>query len=139
MLVVSDSSGPQPEMPFFSYTLINSHLHLTVDVVDHEVFNLVISITCHSNDEFEALNYAGELTKALRGRQSSATLSQAGIGILEISDPTDRSSMLVNDYVYSVGFDLTLQVRDDYEQNLNLISSVEITNKNNDSKIEKED
>lgn len=139
MLIKSDSSGPQPEMPFFSYKMINSKIHITPDVVEHEVFNIVISITCHSNREFEGLHYSEVLAKALRGVQSSAVLTDQGIIVVDTSDIDDRSTYFENGYTSSTGFDLTLEVQDDYEQDLNLISNIEISNKNNTLNIKKED
>lgn len=62
-IIESDSVGPQLESPFITYSVISPYIPITVDIVDNEQFECVLSLTIHEKSKLKALNLSERLRK----------------------------------------------------------------------------
>ena len=100
-----------------------------------EDYLMTFSLTFYSDDYDQIFRIIKKVSDwlLLQGRQY---LSEHGIILIERTSHVDRGSMvLVNEYHYKYGFDIKVRVRDIIEMNIDAIESVEVENKNNNSKI----
>lgn len=128
-LVLEDDVGPQPEYPYFSYTITSPHISVTQDVVSNEVFELVMSITCHDKNSISVLDLAETLRKSFREDAIHEVLRANKIAIANIESTTTRDIPLIEIYEYRAGFDIHLRVQDSFAENLPQISTIDLTNK----------
>jgi len=129
-MVLEDGMGDQPPYPFYSFTMTSPHINVTRDVVSDEVFELVLSITCHDKNCTSTLSLAESLRKLLRTDAVRQTLQTNNIAIIGIDTTTNRDIPLIDIYEYRAGFDVHLRVQDSFMESLPQINSVDLKNKN---------
>ncbi|MBC9789538.1 hypothetical protein GLO25_14125 [Carnobacterium maltaromaticum] len=125
-MIESNSSGPQPDYPFWTYTIISPYLSITSDIVTGEQFEVVISLTCHAMSSLEVLNQAMNLNKDFRSFEILNYLKQTGITLVELSNTTKRDNFISIDYERLSGFDMRLRVRDSYVDDVEMIDNIEL-------------
>ena len=72
------------------------------------------SITAHSNDYAEAVRLASEAQTWLK-YSGKIYLNDNGVIVQSVGNVTDRSNILTNDYMYSLGFDCDFWLYDEVE------------------------
>lgn len=129
-MVLENDMGDQPAYPFYSFTITSPHINVTKDVVNGEVFELTLSITCHDKSSISALSLAESFRKLFRTDAIHQTLQTNNIAIIGIDSTTNRDIPLIDIYEYRAGFDVHLRVRDSFMESLPQINSVDLKNKN---------
>ncbi|MGH2161944.1 phage neck terminator protein, partial [Enterococcus faecalis] len=89
-LIESSTAGPQPDKPFFSYEVISPYIPVTIDVTDNEVFELVVSIKCHTDSSIQALNLSEQLRKYLNSFSVKVGLQNSRIILVKTTQSKKR-------------------------------------------------
>ena len=67
----------------FSYEVISLYIPVTIDVTDNEVFELVVSIKCHTDSSIQALNLSEQLRKYLNSFSVKVGLQNSRITLVK--------------------------------------------------------
>lgn len=119
-------SGDKPAFPFIT---VAPQYNSVRDQWPHspttETFTTTVSITVHSNIQSQAGRVADNLQAAIREYTPHHDLSAQGIVIVDVLDPSNRTSLgtLVSDY--SFGFDLQLRLQRDFDNTRPMFSEYE--------------
>lgn len=147
-VVMTDNNHKKPEYPFYSYkfTTLRQNVgeagvlkedfeksldpRFKYDVVETLEFqpNVIMSFNSYSLDYEECEHYilkAYEWFK-LRGRR---LLSYENIVVVDVSNITDRTIVLVDNYEYRLGFDVTFRVFHEFSDMFENIDSYKINGK----------
>lgn len=128
-LIESNSSGDQPDFPFCTYTIISPYLPITQDIVENELFEVVVSFIWHDTSGLDVLNMATKTNKHFRSFECSEALAEQGIAVVKTTNSGQRDNFISFDYERLAGFDVRFRVRDKYvEEGKGTITDVNITN-----------
>lgn len=125
-VVEASFAGKQPGYPFLSYEPLNPYTPVSVDVVDHEIFESSWSIDAYAEDVFEALNTAQAAAKSLRTQAAAFKLDDAGIYLIDETDASSRDVSFAVQEQHRVGFDIHLRVQDQFEDAVETIDSLSL-------------
>lgn len=147
-IVITDNNHKKPEYPFYSYkfTTLRQNVgeagvyketfeksldeRFKYDVVNTVEFqpNVIMSFNSYSLDYEECEYYAFKAFEwfKLRGRR---LLSYENIVVVDVSNITDRTIMLVDNYEYRMGFDVTFRVLHEFSDRFENIDSYKINGK----------
>lgn len=151
IFIRSNQIGKLPPYPYGTINVLSSYIQ-EKDTIRGEVeykntdtgmilkrtedYLMTFSLTFYSDDYDQIFGIIKKVSDWLL-LQGWQYLSEHDIILIERTSHTDRGSMvLVNEYHYKYGFDIKVRVRDITEMNIDAIESVEVENKNNNSKIE---
>ncbi|EPF4505832.1 phage neck terminator protein [Enterococcus faecalis] len=129
-LIEGGTAGPQPDKPFFSYEVISPYIPVTIDVTDNEVFELVVSIKCHTDSSIQALNLSEQLRKHLNGFSVKVDLQNSKIALVSTTQSKKRDNFISIDYERLAGFDARFRVQDSYVDNAVIIENIELQEEN---------
>lgn len=129
-LIESSTAGPQPDKPFFSYEVISPYIPVTIDVTDNEVFELVVSIKCHTDSSIQALNLSEQLRKYLNSFSVKVGLQNSRITLVKTTQSKKRDNFISIDYERLAGFDARFRVQDSYVDNAVIIENIELQEEN---------
>ncbi len=122
-MITDGYSGNKPAYPFITVspqynTVRDRWAHSPSD----ESFETTVSITVHSNIKSQAGRVMDNLQAVLREYTPHHDLSAKGIVLLDVLDPTNRTSLgtIVSDYQF--GFDLQLRLQRDFENTTPMFS-----------------
>ncbi len=125
-LIEDATTGPQPDRPFFSYSISSPYLPITVDIVDNEQFELVVSLKCHTDSTIESLNLATKLRKYLNSFKGKLLLKDLDMILVSITKVDKRDNFISIEYERLSGFDVRFRVRDSYVDDVQEIENIEI-------------
>lgn len=131
-LIESSTTGSQPEKPFFSYEVISPYIPVTIDVIDNEVFELVVSIKCHTDSSIRGLNLAEKLRKYINGFSVKINLQNSQIALVSTTRSQKRDNFISIEYERLAGFDARFRVQDSYVDNAVIIENIELQEETND-------
>lgn len=113
-LIESDSNGPRPEEPFLTYSVIAPYLPITIDIVDNEQFECVLSLTVHEKSKLKALTIAERVRKFFSQTGTRLLLKEKDIIVVSAMKAQARDNFISIDYERLAGFDLRLRVKDSF-------------------------
>lgn len=125
-LIEDATTGPQPERPFFSYSIPSPYLPITVDIVDNEQFELVVSLKCHTDSTIQGLNLATKLRKYLTSFEGKLLLKEKDMILVSITKVGKRDNFISIEYERLTGFDVRFRVRDAYVDKVQEIENIDI-------------
>lgn len=114
-LIEANASGPQPSLPFATYTIIDPFISIQFEDSENEPFESVISITLHDDSSLDVLNLATKLRKSFTAETSLRKFRALGIVIVSMEPTASRDNLITIDYERLAGFDLRVRVRDSYQ------------------------
>ena len=103
---------------------------MTIDVTDNEVFELVVSIKCHTDSSIQALNLSEQLRKHLNGFSVKVDLQNSKIALVSTTQSQKRDNFISIDYERLAGFDARFRVQDSYVDNAVIIENIDIQEEN---------
>lgn len=125
-LIEDATTGPQPDRPFFSYSIPSPYLPVTVDIINNEQFELVVSIKCHTDSTIEGLNLATRLRKYLASFEGNLLLKGKDMILVSITKVGKRDNFISVEYERLSGFDVRFRVRDTYIDEVQEIQNIEM-------------
>lgn len=126
-LVESNTNGPQPAYPFFSWEIANPHKDIGfTDNVDNEEFEMEVEFTVHSTNHLDALNIAGELNKLFKTNELYMLGTQNQFYVIDLSDIESADNIISIQVERRVGFTVNLRVQDSFADEMPQIDDVSI-------------
>ncbi|EGO8273065.1 MULTISPECIES: phage neck terminator protein [Enterococcus] len=129
-LIESSTTGPQPKRPFFSYEITSPYIPVTVDIIDNEVFELVVSIKCHTDSSIQGLNLLEKFRKYLNSFDVKISLQNSKITLVSTTQPKKRDNFISIEYERLSGFDARFRVQDSYLDDAIVIENIDIQEEN---------
>lgn len=117
-----------PEYPFCQYTYTSAHKRITWDIVDNEIFEVVVSLTWRGLSGHEVLNLANATNKWFRSQEGRFFMQENDIVVVDVLNFGLRDTLISIEYERMAGLDLRLRVRDPYTQEIDEIDAVSIDN-----------
>ncbi|MFL2133009.1 LIC_12616 family protein [Desemzia sp. FAM 23990] len=126
-LIESNSIGEQLDFPFVTYTITSPYISTTQDIVENEIFEMIISFTIHTRSTLDALNTSGNINKWFRSDTTRLVLAKDGIVVVKATNSGSRDNFVSVDYERTAGFDIRFRVTDQYiGEQVEGISAVQI-------------
>lgn len=126
VVVENSFKGKQPGYPYITYGLLDPYHPVSVDVVDHEIFETSWSIDAYAEDQFDAINASQAAAKSLRTQAATFKLDDAGIYLIDETDASSRDVSFAVQEQHRVGFDIHLRVQDQFEDAVETIDSLSL-------------
>lgn len=127
-LIESASVGEMPKYPFCQYTYTSPHRAITSDIVDNEVFEIIVSLTWRGLSGHEVLNLANVTNKWFRSQKGRFFMQENDVVVVDVLNYGLRDTLISIEYERMAGLDLRLRVRDPYTQDIDEIESMSIDN-----------
>lgn len=112
-------SGKKPSFPFI---VVNPKGNVIRDwwahSPNHEPFETYVSVTVHSNLKMQALHISDDIQAILRDPEVHYELSQDGITVVDVLDPSSRTVLITVSSEYEYGFDLQLRLQRNFDSEL---------------------
>ena len=126
-MIESNSTGPQPDAPFVTYTVTSPYIAITSDVIEKEVFECVLSLTIHHSSKLAALSLSERLRKLFHQKGIRLDFSTKDVVIVSTTRTQSRDNFISYDYERLAGFDLRLRVKDSFvDDTIETIENIEI-------------
>lgn len=133
-LVERDFSGPQRAYPFFTYKITTPYIQVMEQMNNGELFEMVVSMTCCSDNSIKAQDLAMRLFKSLKSEEVRRKLRlNHGIVISDIDSFDNRSVFQSVSYERRTGFDLHLRVVDGFHEDVPTIDKINLDNLNKEA------
>lgn len=135
-VIQAETTGKQPPYPFVAIKQTTQAIGVgfptsfTGDGIQtiHQDYEMVLSLTIHSDVIEEATNVANKARNYFLGK-GAIDLSDAYIAIEDVLPATNRDVFLNVEYERRVGFDVRLRVRDTETYNIDVIEKVTVNSK----------
>lgn len=124
-LIQANSPGKPPNYPFCTFTITSPKIEIERDF-EGAYFEIVVSLTWHSDDVIGVLNLSKKSESYLKSTSGRKTLSDNGISLLSISGYSSRDNFISIDYERMAGFDAKLLVRDTNVDNVDSIAGFKL-------------
>lgn len=122
--VLDQDIGEMPQYPFASYSFGKTHIKETVDIVDGEVFEVILQIMVHDIDYFNVLNLMESIEKALRSNKANRLFDENSIVLID-DDPSDIQDNPISIQVeHRAAITLRLRVQDDFKDDVPQIENI---------------
>ena len=121
----SDSNEEINDSVYVSYTIINPHIPLTLDVYENEIFEIVVSFTLNvvKRSMMETLTVAEKLHKSFWVDKVLNELYKKDIIVVDTEKVSNRSDFLTVDQIRKAGFDVRFRVKDNFVDDKEVIDS----------------
>lgn len=127
-LIESSTAGQQPDYPFAQYTITSPYKRITWDIVDGEIFEIVLSLTWRGLSGHEVLSLANKTNKYFRSQEGRIFMQENGVTVVDVLNSGLRDTFISIEYERMAGLDLRLRVRDSFVQEVQEIEEISIQN-----------
>lgn len=110
LTVIPDFSKNIPEFPYTTYAIINPHIDIGYSQYLHEQFDIVMSLTTHSNSVVESLNTSSKLLNWFKDEEVQENLLGLGINVFQIFNQTQINNPFPIDVDRRTLFEVRLRV-----------------------------